>query len=120
MKHTYTYAPDLLEKMEHIRNRYVKHWKTDFYHDVRTLMNLWMSDNPYDGWKDFTAVWLVRECGTNLFILDEGQAPFDNALVKCILDNNGWDNVRTYLIKGEKEKDHFTMNLTFSPLKKPC
>lgn len=115
MKHTYTYAPDLLEKMENIRNRYVKHWKTDFYWDVRMLLNL--SDPTGE---DFTAVWLVRDCGTNLFLLDKGEDPFENPYVKCVLDNNGWDNVRTHLIKGWKDPDYFIKNFSITTLKKPC
>ena len=116
MKQEFTYAPDLLKKMENIRNRYVKHWKTDFYWDVRMLLNL----SDHTEWEDFTAVWLVRDCGTNLFVLDKGEDPFENELVKCVLDDNGWDNVRTYLIKGWKEPDYFIKNFSITTLKKPC
>jgi hypothetical protein len=122
MKQEFTYAPDLLKKMENIRNRYVKHWKTDFYHDVRTIMNLWMDGAPYkgsyNGWKPFAAVWLVRENGTHLFILNEGEKPFENPYVKCVLDNYG-NNVRAYLIEGEVNKP-LNMTLTLSSLAKPC
>ena len=117
MKHTYTYAPDLLEKMEHIRNRYVKHWKTDFYWDVHMILKL--ASREFAEWEDFTAVWLVRDCGTNLYLLDKGEDPFENELAKNVLDNNGWDNVRTYLIKGWKEPDYFIKNFTITTLKKP-
>ena len=73
---------NLFEKMQHIVDEKVKHYKTDFEIDKETLLDKNYADNIF--------YWSVRDTGTNLylkskvFIKDSG----DNDIAKYYLNNS--------------------------------
>ena len=85
----------LLEKMESIVKKTVKHYQSDFYdYDVSFVRN-------FDSEKYDSFYWIVRECGTHFFHENIEKDDVKNNDVLAIREN--WKDIKEYqaiLIKG--------------------
>ena len=84
MNKVFVAAPDLLNHMEWHVKRTVKHYQTDFYkYDIERIHDI--ENNAQYG----KYLWIIRECGTHIVTLTDGEKLSDNVYLQAILENYG-------------------------------
>lgn len=92
MKNTFISATALLSHMEWHMKRTVKHYRSDFYkYDIERVMDM-EKNHEYGNY-----LWIIRECGTHIVTLVDGQDLKDNDYYMA-LDALHGDEMKTFTL----------------------
>ncbi len=90
----YESAEGLLQKMNNLQRKHLKHYKSDFEIDKNRFHEI-ENNHEYGHY-----IWVLRDSGTHIVTLEKDQRPDQNNYFNAITNN--WDDLHCYAVEYSK------------------